>query len=46
MLNKKYMQYEDYFVIYDEGHRLKNSTRGLAEKLDIILQKLQVDSLY
>lgn len=26
MLNKKYSEYKDYFVIFDECHRLKNST--------------------
>ena len=26
MLNKKYNEYEDWFVVFDEGHRLKNST--------------------
>lgn len=26
MLPKKYMSYKDYFVIFDESHRLKNST--------------------
>lgn len=26
MLNKKYEKYKDYFVIFDECHRLKNST--------------------
>ena len=26
MLNKKYTEYKDYFVIFDEAHRIKNST--------------------
>jgi len=39
MLNKKYKEYEDYFVIFDECHRLKNST-GIWGKAGYNLTKI------
>ena len=39
MLNKKYTEYKDYFVIFDECHRLKNST-GVWGKAGYNLTKI------
>lgn len=39
MLPKKYMAYKDYFVIFDECHRLKNST-GIWGKAGYNLTKI------
>ena len=39
MLNKKYKDYKDYFVIFDECHRLKNST-GVWGKAGYNLTKI------
>ncbi|MBP5426696.1 MAG: hypothetical protein J6Y29_02190 [Clostridiales bacterium] len=39
MLNKKYVNYYDYFVIFDECHRLKNST-GVWGKAGYNLSKI------
>lgn len=39
MLNKKYKDYEDYFVIFDESHRIKNST-GVWGKAGYNLSKI------
>lgn len=39
MLNKKYIEYKDYFVIFDECHRLKNST-GVWGKAGYELTKI------
>lgn len=39
MLNKKYKEYKDYFVIFDECHRLKNST-GVWGKAGYNLTKI------
>lgn len=39
MLNKKYKEYRDYFVIFDECHRLKNST-GVWGKAGYNLSKI------
>lgn len=39
MLNKKYTDYKDYFVIFDECHRLKNST-GVWGKAGYNLTKI------
>lgn len=39
MLNKKYQEYKDYFVIFDECHRLKNST-GVWGKAGYNLSKI------
>lgn len=39
MLSKKYLAYKDYFVIFDEAHRLKNST-GVWGKAGYKLSKI------
>lgn len=39
MLNKKYTQYRDYFVIFDECHRIKNSC-GVWGKAGYYLTKI------
>ncbi len=39
MLSKKYNEYKDYFVIFDECHRLKNST-GVWGKAGFHLSKI------
>lgn len=39
MLNQKYSEYKDYFVIFDECHRLKNST-GVWGKAGYNLTKI------